>query len=474
MSDELCELDLTAVAKLIRSRRVSAVEVTEACLNRIREWQPRINAFIAVEEEAALRRAKACDEVLRQGRAVGPLHGVPMAHKDMFYRKDEVSSAGSAIRRTWVATRDATVLRKLDAAGAVTLGRLNMSEFAAHPLGENDHFGDCLTPWRPGHVAGGSSSGSGAAVAARLIYGALGSDTGGSIRVPAALNGVCGLMPTYGRVSRYGVLGRSWSLDHVGPFARSAADCVAIFSVIEGSDPLDGSSVAAPSRFRRRPSGRLAGLRLGIPLLPRDVKIDAAVAGALEDARRIFEDLGARTVSVSLPDLSEMFRLCEIIVRSEAATMHGAWMRARPHDYSPYMRARIEGGFFIPATWYIEALAHRGRALANFRQTVFGNCDVLYLPTVPITAPHSSRSPDTDPGVLATLGGLAAFTRPFNFLGLPSLTTPCGFNEQGLPLAFQLVGQPFAEDLLLHIANRYQHVTDWRRRTPARIGWGDA
>src|ERR1044072_1048678 len=210
MSEDLCALALTAVARLIMARRVSSVEVTKACLDRIRAWQPKINAFIAIEEEKALLRDSGCDQALKRGRPVGVLHRVPLAHKDMFYRKGEVSSAGSAIRRGWVAASNATVLRKLDAAGAVTLGRLNMSEFAAHPLGENAHFGDCLTPWKPGHAAGGSSSGSGAAVAARLVYGALGSDTGGSIRVPAALNGVCGLMPTYGRVSRDGVVGRGW------------------------------------------------------------------------------------------------------------------------------------------------------------------------------------------------------------------------------------------------------------------------
>ncbi|MGE0752410.1 MAG: amidase [Variibacter sp.] len=474
MSDALCDLDLSTIARLIRSRKVTSVEVTKACLARIEKWQPKINAFIAVDHECALKQARVCDRALSRSANVGALHGVPLAHKDMFYAPGQVSSAGSSIRRRWKASAHATVLRKLSAAGAVTLGRLNMSEFAADPLGKNEHFGTCWNPWQPGHAAGGSSSGSGAAVAARLVFGALGSDTGGSIRVPAALNGICGLMPTYGRVSRYGAMGRSWSLDHIGPLARTVADCATLFNVIAGYDPQDGNSANAPFTPIRNLQATIKGLRVGVPRLPKGTSLAPAVRKGLQESRAILRELGATLVPVRLPNLAALFQLCELIVRSEAASMHGAWMRERCKDYSNYMRGRIEGGFFVPATWYIDALRHRARALDAFLSDVFSRCDVVHLPTTPISAPRIADRAAVPAANQAALSRMADFTRPFNFLGLPCLSIPCGFEADGLPVAFQLVGRPFAEGTVLRVGAHYQRATDWTARAPSLAAWEEA
>ncbi len=469
MTSDVLTLELHAVARLLRRREISAVELVHTSIARAEAWQPRINAFISIDRESALKDARRLDRELARGEVPGPLHGIPLAHKDMFYRRGQLSSGGSCIRRDWNAPRDSTVMRKLSEAGAITLGRLNMSEFAAHPTGENEHFGACRNPWDPSYVTGGSSSGSAAAVAARIVFGALGSDTGGSIRLPAALNGVCGLMPTYGRVSRYGAMARSWSLDHIGPLARSAVDSALLLEVIAGYDPRDGNSAAVPpprlSSAVRKP---IKGLRIGVPRLPRDIELAPSVAKAWAASRAALKSLGVRLVPVAFSDLAAMYRHCEIIVRSEAASMHAAWMRERPQDYSAYMRARIDGGFFIPATWYIQALSHRGPALAAFLEGVMSKCDVLHLPTVPIQVPAVSetQSTSTDPKLLAMLGGMAALTRPFNYLGVPAMSVPCGFDENGLPIAFQLVARPFDEAAVLRVAHAFQTVTHWHKQTP--------
>lgn len=469
MESDLTHADLATIAQLIRRKKVSAVEVTKHSLARIETWQPCINAFIDVEREEALRRARRLDRKLAQGSVSGPLHGVPLAHKDMFYRKGMICSCGSQIRRDWRAPYDSTMMARLAAAGAVTLGRLNMSEFAAHPTGENAFFGACRNPWDAKHVTGGSSSGSAAAVAARLVYGALGSDTGGSIRIPAAFNGVCGLMPTYGLVSRYGALPRSWSLDHIGPLARTAGDCALMLDAIAGHDPNDGNSARRKVRsFTTVMRKDIRGLRIGVVSLPKDIVLPAALKQALKASRDILTSVGAHLVPVPGPDFSAHFKLCEIIVRGEGATIHLPWLRERPQDYSDYMRARLEGGLVMPATWYVQALMQRGPALAEFLDTALSKCDVVHLPTTPLLVPSfaETSSTNTDPGALAALSSMAILTRSFNYLGLPSMSVPCGFDERGLPLAFQLVARPFDEVRLLQVAHAYQGETDWHRRVP--------
>ncbi len=473
MPSELAESDLATLAGWIRSKRVSAVEAAKDCLQRIEAWQPRINAFIEIEHTEAVRAAEELDRSLAQGNVKGPLHGVPLAHKDMFYRKGLVCSCGSKIRRDWRPDYDSTVISRLTAAGSVTVGRLNMSEFAAHPTGDNAFFGAAGNPWNTDYVTGGSSSGSGAAVAARLVPASLGSDTGGSIRIPAAFNGVTGLMPTYGRVSRYGAMPRGWSLDHIGPLARSAADCALLLEVIAGHDANDGTSTAreVPS-YTSALTGGIRGLRIGVLEVPSDVVLQPDLEQSLATSRKVLQSLGAVLVPAKANCFSEFHQLCEIIVRVEAATVHGAWMRQRPQDYSDYMRSRIEGGFVIPATWYAQALAKRGPALSQFLTTVMAQCDVLHMPTSPVPVPTitATSATGTDPKTLASLGGMAVFTRPFNYLGLPSISVPCGIDGNGLPLGFQMVARPFDEATLLRAAHTYQGATDWHRRAPKLQG----
>lgn len=469
MSDELAGLSLTEVAARIRRKKVSALEATRACLVRIQAWQPRINCFIEVEADAALDAARSLDRELARRGPRGPLHGVPMAHKDLFYRRGKVCSAGSQILRDWIAPYTATVMRRLEAAGAICLGRLNMAEFAADPTGHNAHYGACRNPWNPAYIPGGSSGGSGAAVAARLVYGALGSCTGGSIRLPAAANGVVGLTPTYGRVSRFGTIPRSWSLDHIGPLARTALDCARLTGVIAGHDPDDGASSRAPvPNFERAAKRGIKSLRIGVPRKHFYGDVSEDVGRALTESLGALKSLGVQIVPVSVPDPRPLYRLNDLIMKCEAAVIHGRWMRERPGDYSDYLLARLEPGLHIPATRYIEALTLRGRALAEFMDAVMSRVDALHCPVIPRPLPTLAEMDPAgaDPVQLAKIGTLPNLTRLFNYYGVPSLSVPCGFSANGLPVAFQVAARPFDEETLFAVAHAYQGVTDWHRRTP--------
>lgn len=469
MTDSITRLSLVEVARLIRRKKLSALEVTRACLDRIEIWQPKLNCFIEVEAEEALAAARRLDRELARRGPRGPLHGVPLAHKDMFYREGKICSAGSKIRCDWVAPYTATVMTRLEAAGAIHLGRLNMSEFAADATGHNEFFGPCRNPWNPTHITGGSSSGPGAAVAARLVYGALGSCTGGSIRVPAAANGVVGLTPTYGRVSRYGAIPRSWNLDHVGPLTRTAMDAARMLRVIAGSDPNDSTSAAErvpgyESAARRA----IEGIRIGVPTNYFYDNVTADVGAALKESLRVFRSLGARIVRVAMPDPAPYFLLGDLIVKCESAVAHRQWLRERPQDYSKYLLARLEGGLHIPATRYIEALAMRGKALAMFVETVLSRVDVVHCPVIPFPVPtlHEFDPASADPAMLAKAASLSDLTRIFNYFGTPALNVPCGFASNGLPVTFQLAGRPFSESTVLALAHAYQQATDWHRRAP--------
>jgi aspartyl-tRNA(Asn)/glutamyl-tRNA(Gln) amidotransferase subunit A len=462
-------MSLAQAAAAIRARQLSSVEATQAALARIADWQPRLNCFIALDAEGALKQAAALDADLARGRIRGALHGVPLAHKDMFYRAGRISTCGSEIRRHWRASITATVLERLDAAGAVDLGALNMSEFAAGPTGHNEHFGHCRNPFNPAHLTGGSSSGSGAAVAARLVYGALGSDTGGSIRLPAAANGVIGLKPTYGRVSRYGAMARAWSLDHVGPLTRTAEDCALMMAAIAGHDPNDGAISHAPvPDFTAGLADGIKGLRVGVVTEADGASVDEEVRGALAASVEVLRSLGAETVPVRLSHLKDWYDFAETIAKCEGATIHARWLRERPQDYSGHVRTRIEAGLVLPATRYIEALSARGRHVAAFLDTVMADVDVLHCPAIPVPIPTIAETDleGTGEAVLALVGRITQFTRPFNFLGVPAISVPCGFTGNGLPVAFQVAAKPFAEPLLLRVAASYQAATEFHERVP--------
>lgn len=470
-NEDLALDDLTAIADAIAEGRTTSVAATEACLARIEAWQPRTNAFLRVYREKALAQAKAMDAELSAGRRRGPLHGVPMAHKDMYYRKGEVSTGGSAIRRDWVAPVTATVLDKLDAAGVVELGFLNMAEFAAGPTGHNVHHGHCRNPWDQSRVTGGSSSGSGASVAARMVYGALGSDTGGSIRLPAAACGVVGMKATYGRVSRAGAVARSWSLDHVGPLTRTVRDNARMLSVIAGHDPDDSTTSDKPvPDYEALLDGGVAGLRIGLAL-PKDglAPLDPQIGAAIQAAADALGRLGAKVSSITLPDFTALYRAAEVMVKCEAAAMHRPWMEKTPELYANQVRTRMEAGFFIPATQYIDALRLRAHFVKEFLSTAMNGVDAVLLPAIPFPLPTIEET-DTEtkggPAVLKMVAGFTGLTRPFNTLGIPALSVPCGFDTNGAPIGLQLVGRPFDEAMLYRIGHAYQGATDFHTRVP--------
>ena len=367
LSIDPAELSLSEAAAAVRDGRLSSVALTEACLARIDAHAKGLNAFISVEREAVLEAARIADAERAAGRLRGPLHGVPLAHKDMYYRKGHISTCGSKILRNYVPDITATVLARLEAAGALYLGGLNMSEFAAGPTGHNEHYGNCRNPWNRDHITGGSSSGSGAATAARLAYGAMGSDTGGSVRLPAALCGVVGLKPTAGRISRFGAMPRSWSNDTMGPLARTALDCALMTGVIAGEDPNDPTALSVPvGDYAAAVARGIEGLRIGIPNGYFADGVSDEVANVLAEAARTLEAAGAVLVDIAVPDLKEVYRLGDVVSKSEAAAYHGKWIRSRPQDYGHHTRTRTEAGFHIPATHYIDALRHRGLAHDQF------------------------------------------------------------------------------------------------------------
>ncbi len=437
------------VAERIRAREVSAVEVTAACLQRLERLQPILRCGITIDADGAMAAARQADR-----RATGgPLHGVPLAHKDIFERKGRAMTCGSKILSANMATRTALVLQRLDAAGAIDLGTLNMAEFAAGGTGHNPHWGDCVNPWNTAYTPGGSSSGSAAAVAGRGVFGSLGTDTGGSVRWPAALCGITALRPTTGRVSLEGVFPRAWSLDTVGPMARTAEDCALLFAAICGESDID--LVLPASR-----------LRIGVVRGAWREKVSEESATALEQSLDVFRSLGASLVEVDLPDPEPAFRLGDVIVKSEAAALHARWLRERAEDYAPGIRQQLASGLGIPAPQYVEALRSRG-AIRSEYLAAFEKADVLHVAAHPFPAPTMNDcAPRSAGAVDAFWAAYPRFTRPFSYVGLPALALPCGFAASGVPLGCQLVGRPLAERELLAAAHAYQGATHWHLARP--------
>ena len=469
MSGDLALLSATACARAIRSGEATAREATEACLARIADWQPRLNLFIDLRAAEARAAADEADAEAKRGRFAGALHGVPLAHKDMYYRKGRVSTCGSKIRRDFVAPTTARALTRLDAAGALDLGTLNMVEFALGPTGHNWHFGHCRNAWDRTRITGGSSSGSGTGVAARLFYGALGSDTGGSIRLPAAFCGTVGIKPTWGRVSRAGAMPLSHTLDTVGPLTRTVEDAALILGLIAGPDPADPTAAAEPvPDYVGALAGGATGLTIGVPTTFFVEDIDPAVAAALVAARREFEAAGARVIDVAIPDLAAVNMNMAIVAVVESAAIHRRWMIERPQDYSAQVRARIEIGFGVTAVDYADALRARGPALREFTAAAFAACDALLVPATPFAAPPIDDSTyPPGPEMQKQLVRISRLTRPANYLGLPALSIPAGFSADGLPLGLQLMGRPFDEGTLFRLGHAFQARTDWHARVPA-------
>jgi aspartyl-tRNA(Asn)/glutamyl-tRNA(Gln) amidotransferase subunit A len=460
-------MSLTAVAQAIADKRVSSREVTQSCLDRIARWQPHLNAFMAIEAEAALKAADAADTALAKGARRGALHGVPLAHKDMYYEAGKVVTCGSRIRRDFVATTTSTALQRLKDAGTIRLGSLQMAEFAYGPTGHNAHYGPVHNPFAFDRITGGSSSGSGAAVAARLTFAALGSDTGGSIRMPAHFCGVTGLKTTVGRVSRAGAMPLSQSLDTVGPLARSAEDCAVLLGLTAGADPHDPTAISGPlPDFAAATTGSIKGLTIGVPTAFYVDDLDSEVAGALDATIAVLKREGANIVQVELPDQRQLTGAAQLVLAVEAAAFHKRWMIERPQDYGPQVLMRLQNGLAIPGVSYLETLRWRGPALAA-HFTAVADVDAVIAPVSPIPAPTIAESDvGNGPDAEAVIQRLTRFTRPINYLGLPALSIPAGFTRGGLPVGMQLVGRSFEEAMLLRIGAAFQRATDFHERVP--------
>src|SRR5450756_1632521 len=467
MSTEPALLSLTEVAKAIAEKRISSREATQSCLDRIAQWRPRLNAFMAIEADAALAAADAADAALSKGDHQGALHGVPLAHKDMYYDKGHVVTCGSKIRRDFVATTTSTALQRLKDAGTVRLGSLQMVEFAYGPTGHNVHHGAVHNPFAVDHITGGSSSGSGSAVAARLTFAALGSDTGGSIRMPAHFCGVTGLKTTWGRISRAGAMPLSQSLDTVGPLARNAEDCALLLGLMAGADPLDPTAMAGPlPDYMAATRESIKGLRIGVPTAFYVDDLDPEVARILDETVAVLKHEGATIVQVDLPDQRQLTAACQLVLAVEAAAFHKRWLIERPGDYGPQVLMRLQNGLAIPGVSYLEAMRWRGPALAAFNAAVAG-VDAVIAPVAPVPAtPIAESDVGNSPGAEAVIQRLTRFTRPINYLGLPALAMPSGFTPGGLPVGMQLIGRSFDEAMLLRIGAAFQRATDFHDRVP--------
>jgi aspartyl-tRNA(Asn)/glutamyl-tRNA(Gln) amidotransferase subunit A len=461
------DLTLTQIARALRRRTFSSTELTQWMLERIARWQPVLNAFVRVEADEALAAAKAADRAIVRGSAIGPLHGVPLAHKDMYYVKGKVSECGSKVRKGFIAPATSTALARLAAAGSFRIGALHMSEFAYSPTGHNAYLGPACNAWDRTCITGGSSSGSGTAVAARLVPAALGSDTGGSIRLPAHFCGVTGFKPTNGRVSRANALPLSFTLDTVGPLAVSAEDAGLIMSIIAGPDPLDPTTLGAPHWNAKRTRSSPKGLKIGVPAGFYVDDLEPDIAATLAATIDTLRKLGAKISKVELPDQNAVSAAALIVLAVEASSAHAPWLRTRAADYGVQVRNRLQNGLAYSAVEYLEALRWRGPALGAHLDAI-GDVDVIITPVSRSVAPAIEATDLAGaPQAEAAIQAITRFMRPVNFLGLPSLVVPAGQSKSGLPIGVQLIGRPFGDELLIALGRGFQAETDHHRRLPA-------
>ena len=455
---ELHDLSLCETRDAIRNREFSSLELIEHLLTRIEKLQPRLNCFIRVDADHARQKAMELDKQLHNGDSAGPLHGIPLAHKDMFYTAGKVTTCASRIRKSFVPQVTSTLLERLDFAGAINLGTLNMTEFAFGPTGHNAIWGDCKNPWNLDHITGGSSSGSGSAVAARLVMGSLGSDSGGSIRLPSSMCGIVGLKPTLTRLSLYGAMGLSFSIDTPGPMTRTVADCALMMDVISGADPNDPYCSELPTSDYSAVIGRdIKGMRIGVPANYFYEDASDEIKKIMQDSLKTLESLGAEIVEINVPYVEYLSDLSRAILYPEGTAKHIQWLRDCPEQYSPQIKVRAATGFGIPSPVYHEALNARATILKSFVEEVFDKCEVLHTPMLSFSVP-SSKETDVSSGSVMwkVIGSIVHCTAPFNYLGLPAMSVPAGFTLNSLPSSFQLVARPFAETSLLQVASAYE------------------
>ncbi|PKB80737.1 MAG: amidase [SAR202 cluster bacterium Io17-Chloro-G9] len=458
---------LTEVAGMIESRQVSPVAVTETILKRIEELDGRYKSYATVMADHAMAAARAAETEIIAGRYLGPLHGIPIAVKDLCFTRGVRTMGGTGVLRDHIPEFDATVVARLESAGAVLLGKLNLTEGAM--AGYHPDFQIPVNPWGSDRWSGASSSGSGVATAAGLCFGSLGSDTGGSIRFPAAACGIVGLKPTWGRVSRYGVLALADSLDHVGPMTRSTADAGIMLQAMAGHDTNDPTSLPAPVPNMLEGFGQgLKGIRIGVDERYIQEDVDTELAQAVLAGVRVMEGLGAEIIQVRVPDLDAMrdyVSAWNVLCSTEAAVAHQANFPSHSEDYGPWFRGWLDMGTSTNGVAY--ARANNVRAACNgHMRSVFENIDVLACPSM--TAPPGRVTPEELYGPMGAQDALTwgRFTVPFDFNGAPTLSLPCGLNGDGLPLSLQFVGKHLDEALLCRLGHAYEQATEWNRLRP--------
>jgi aspartyl-tRNA(Asn)/glutamyl-tRNA(Gln) amidotransferase subunit A len=451
---------LQQVSELIRKKSASPLELTEECLQRIEKLNPTLNAYITVMSEQARTQARELEAERQSGKWRGPLHGIPIGLKDLIDTARVRTTAASAVFADRVPTEDAEVVRRLKAAGAILVGKLNMHEFAYGATSVPSHYGPVHNPWKLDRIAGGSSGGSAAAVAANLCYGALGSDTGGSIRQPAAYCGIVGLKPTYGRVSTRGVIPLSWSLDHIGPMCRNVTDAALLLGAIAGYDPFEPTSADKPvPDYTRALHTKVTGLRLGIPHAIFYDTVDPEIAAAVNKAIDVLSKLTSGAHDVQLPSYEN-----PPVLAAEAYAYHLPYFSKTPELYQPFTRARLEAGAKITAPVYIQGRREIDRLRRAVQQT-FATADLLITPTTPVLPGtiEDAKLESPPAGLLSSLRN----TSPFDVYGLPTISVPCGFTTSGLPIGLQISGPHFGESQVLGLAYAYEQATDWHTRKPA-------
>ena len=467
--DELVNLSLVDAARQVRAGQVSPVDLVEAALARIRATDGRLRSYITVFEEQALQVAKAAELMISAGHDLGPLHGIPIALKDNIALRGTRTTAGSKVLGDWLPDADATIATRLRRAGAIFIGKTNMHEFAWGGTSANPHYGAVRNPWNTERFPAGSSGGSGVAVAARSCYAAVGTDTGGSIRLPSAINGVAGIRPTYGRVSNHGIVPLAWSMDTAGPMARTVEDCALMFGAMAGHDPKDPTTAARPcADYISNLGDGVRGLRIGVVQGYFFHHLQPPVHDAVQAALVRFEELGAQRVDIEIENIHGNISAQLTIESAEPSTYHQRWLRERPQDYGDDVRTLLEVGELLLATHYLQAQRYR-TLLRNEFIEAFRKVDVFVCPTLPFTAtPVGATTVMIDNGVEEDmLSAIMQFTGIASLTGLPALNVPCGFDEDGLPIGMQLIGRPFDEATLFRMGHAYQGSTDFHTRAPS-------
>ena len=464
---EICYASAGQLAPMVKSGEISPVEIIDAHLSRIRATEPVLNSFITVLADEATTAARQAERDVRAGRYRGPLHGIPVGLKDLFNTGGVRTTSGSRIYDNYIPAQDCTVAARFRQAGAILLGKLNMHQFAYGPTGENPDYGHMHNPWDPERVSGGSSGGSGSAAAAGQCTITTGSDTGGSIRIPAALCGIVGLKPTYGRVSRHGLTPLAWSMDHPGPMVRTVEDAAITMNVIAGHDPNDVASANLPvPDYTAALTGEIRGLRVGVPRQYMEAPLDPEVRQAVNGALEQMETMGAEVVEVEFPEFNDAAAISTTMLMAEATACFRDLLASDGSRLYESVRLRLEAGLFISAADYLRA--QQGRAVFDrAARRLLEDVDLLAGPTEPVTAP-----PLLQQQVLAgeqeigTVAALTQYTRPYNITGFPAISVPCGFSTDGMPIGLQLAARPFDEETVLRAAHAYEQSADWHTRRP--------